>query len=115
MHVLYRAMSGPIPLSIYQRFRGVSTLVPPEPGNRFRFRFVFVSCVRASGRGEAAWAREGCASSTLGFRVRNSTAPVRHVFVFFCWYAYGFYAIFAQKCSLGARKLVFFCVGFKGF
>ena len=56
------------------RFRGVSTLVPPEPGNRFRFRFVFVSCVRASGRGEAAWAREGCASSTLGFRVRNFAA-----------------------------------------
>ncbi len=40
----------------------MSTLVPPEPGNRFRFRFVFVSCVRASGRGEAAWAREGRAS-----------------------------------------------------
>ena len=25
----------------------MSALVPPQPGNRFRFRFVFVSCVRA--------------------------------------------------------------------
>ena len=30
----------------------------PELGNRFRLRFVFLSCVRASGRGEAVWARE---------------------------------------------------------
>ena len=30
----------------------------PQSGNRFRFRFVFVSCVRASGRGEAVWACE---------------------------------------------------------
>ena len=27
----------------------------PRSGNRFRFRFVFVSCMRTSGRGEAAW------------------------------------------------------------
>ena len=52
-----------------------STLVAPKPGNRFRFRFVFVSCERASGRGEAAWAREGSDSSTLGLRVANSPAP----------------------------------------
>ena len=30
----------------------------PQSGNWFRFRFVFVSCVRASGRGEAVWACE---------------------------------------------------------
>jgi hypothetical protein len=46
----------------------------PKPGNRFRFRFVFVSCVRASGRGEAAWAREGSASSSLGLWVANYAA-----------------------------------------
>ena len=87
-----------------------STLVAPKPGNRFRFCFVFVSCVRAGGRGEAAWAREGCgcASSTLGFRVRNSAAPLRHFFVFICWYTCGFYAIFAQKFLHDASKLVFF-------
>ncbi len=34
-------------------------------GNWFRFRFVFVSCVRASGRGEAAWACEASVFSTL--------------------------------------------------
>ena len=49
-------------------------MAAPKPGNRFRFRFVFVSCVRASGRGEAAWAREGSASSSLGLRVANSPA-----------------------------------------
>ena len=27
-----------------RRFRGVSALVPPEPGDRLRFVFVFVSC-----------------------------------------------------------------------
>ena len=30
----------------------------PQSGNWFGFRFVFVSCVRASGRGEAAWVCE---------------------------------------------------------
>ena len=30
----------------------------PQSGNRFRFRFGFVSCVQASGRGEAVWACE---------------------------------------------------------
>ena len=34
-----------------------------------------VRVVRASGRGEAAWAREGCASSPLGFRVANYPPP----------------------------------------
>ena len=49
----------------------MSTLVPPEPGNRFRFRFVFVSCAQASGRGEAAWAREGAPPQrwALGFEI----------------------------------------------
>ena len=70
---------------------GVSpTLVAPKPGNRFRFRFVFVSCVRASGRGEAAWAREGCASSTLGFRVEISPPAPGHFSSKSCCYARGF-------------------------
>jgi hypothetical protein len=30
----------------------------PQSGNWLRFRFVFVSCVRASGRCEAVWAFE---------------------------------------------------------
>lgn len=30
--------------------------IDPLPGNRFGFSFVFVSCMQASGRGEAAWA-----------------------------------------------------------
>ena len=62
----------------------------PKPGNRFRFRFVFVSCVRASGRGEAAWAREGHASSTLGFRVANSTAARGQFSSKSCCYTCGF-------------------------
>ena len=69
---------------------GVSTLGPPEPGNRFRFRFVFVSCVRAGGRGEAAWAREGCASSPLGLKVEISTAARGHFLSKSCCCARGF-------------------------
>ena len=53
---------------------------PTIPGNRFRFRFVFVSCVRASGRGEAAWAREGSASPSLGLGVENYAATFRDTF-----------------------------------
>ena len=40
--------------------------VDPQSGNRFRFRFVFVSCVRASGRGEAVWACERAVCSNAG-------------------------------------------------
>ena len=39
--------------------RGIIDAGDPQSGNWFRFRFVFVSCVRASGRGEAVWACEG--------------------------------------------------------
>ena len=62
---------------------------PPELGNRFRFRFVFVLCVRASGRGEAAWAREGSASSTLGLRVENELAAPGHLSSKSCCYTCG--------------------------
>ena len=31
----------------------------PKSGNRFRFRFMLVSCRRARGRGETVWAGEG--------------------------------------------------------
>ena len=92
----------------------MSTLVPPEPGNRFRFRFVFVSCVRASGRGEAAWAREGRASSTLGFRVRNFPASSG---TFSCLFA-GIRVVlcyFCPKVSSQCLQVAVFCVGFKGF
>ena len=71
----------------------MSSVRTPKPGNRFRFRFVFVSCVRASGRGEAAWAREGCASSTLGLRVANSPAPRGHFASKSCCYTHGFYEV----------------------
>ena len=64
--------------------------------------------MRASGRGEAAWAREGCASSTLGFRVANSDPARGHFSSKSCCYMCGFKAIFAQQFSRGARKLVFF-------
>ena len=40
--------------NVYRRLRGID----PQSGNRFRLRFVFVSCVRASGRGEAVWVCE---------------------------------------------------------
>ena len=54
--------------TIYRRFGG------SIPGNRFRFRFVFVSCVRASGRGEAVWARDVCPPNA-GPKVRKKSAP----------------------------------------
>ena len=41
-----------------RRLRELIDAGDPQSGNRFRFRFVFVSCVRASGRGEAVWACE---------------------------------------------------------
>ena len=83
-----------------------------EPGNRFRFRFAFAACVRASKRGEAAWAREGCASSTLGFKVENSTAPHGHFSSKSYCSPCGFEAISAQVFSRRARRLVCVCIGF---
>ena len=44
--------------SVDRRLGGNNRRRRPQSGNRFRFRFVFVSCVRASGRGEAVWACE---------------------------------------------------------
>ena len=55
----------------------------PKPGNQFCFRFVFVSRVRASGRGEAAWAREGCASRGVGFGAAERPGGACTLFEFF--------------------------------
>ena len=64
----------------------------PQSGNRFRFRFVFVSCVRASGRGEAVWACErGVFVNAGGLHSNISSGLVSLGFAFrFCCYAHGF-------------------------
>ena len=85
----------------------MSSVRTPKQGNRFRFRFVFVSCVRASGRGEAAWAREGCASSPLGLQVRIYGPARGHFLSKSCCYTRGCSYIFGQKFRRGARRLVF--------
>ena len=42
----------------YRRLGGIIDAGDPQSENQFRFRFVFVSCVRTSGRGEAVFACE---------------------------------------------------------
>ena len=51
-----------------RRLRGTNRRRRPQSGIRFRFRFVFVSCVRAGGRGEAAWACERALFVNAGAR-----------------------------------------------
>ena len=114
----YRRYAYTITLSttnIYRRFRGSEhLLMAPKPGNRFRFRFVFVSCVRASGRGEAAWAREGSASSPLGLRGEKRPTPprgvVEHMLLPNVWVLSLFGPEFYSRCSDSSV----ICVGFKG-
>ena len=80
----------------------------PQSGNRFRLRFVFVSCVRASGRGEAVWACERGVFVNAGGLHSNISCSGRGcvfsflllcswVFWFFrtdCWYAHWLFDLF---------------------
>ena len=103
----------------------------PQPGNLFLFRFVFVSCVRASGRGEAAWACGASVSSTLVARLATfpaaaAAAPVApgcfafFVFVDSCMGLKGFSLIlltvaWVLRVFLGfVFVFVDSCMGFKG-
>ena len=59
---------------IYRRLGGNNRRRRTQSGNRFRF--VFVSCVRASGRGEAVWACErGVFVNAGGLRSNISFRP----------------------------------------
>ena len=92
----------------YRRLRGLT-----QSGNRFRFRFVFVSCVRAGGRGEAAWARMGRVLPTLVAR-SQTFAPGRFGSqVAFCAGA-RVLSFFGQKCTICKGFLQWDCSGCAG-
>ncbi len=78
---------------------------------------MFVSCVRASGRGEAAWAREGSASSPLGLRGEKRPTPaapprgvVEHMLLLNVWVL----GLFGPECCSRCSDSSVICVGFKG-
>jgi hypothetical protein len=108
----------------------------PQSGNLFRFRFVFVSCVRASGRGEAVWACEwgvivndgglhsniSCSGRAVvfcvfvamlvGFKTFWDFWVLRSlVFLIwfrFCCYAHGFFDVFVQLVRFRCNAHDFF-------
>ena len=71
-------------------------------GNRFRFRFVFVSRVRASGRGEAAWACERGVFVNAGLQNGEKSSGVGRPFCMF--------AVFLHSCWFFI-EIIAMCVG----
>ena len=60
----------------------------PDPSNQLRFRFVLISCVRASGRGQTVWACESRVASARGVRLTRSR--VQAAMLFCCRYVHVF-------------------------
>ena len=91
-----------------RRLRGLT-----QSGNRFRFRFVFVSCVRAGGRGEAAWARMGRVLPTLV--ARSQTFPPGRLCAErpFCA-GTRVLSFFGQKCTICKGFMQWDCSGCAG-
>ena len=79
-------------MSFNRRLGGNNRRRRPQSGNRFRFCFVFVSCVRASGRGEAVWVRERGVSPNAGAPNGNKGYVLRAwaVAFAFCCYLHRF-------------------------
>ena len=112
------------PRCVHRRLGGVRTpyRLPPEPGNRFRFRFRFVrACVRAKLRGRdkspqrwayQSWRNPSPFAGSFGFTFAAICMGFKHFYMIF----FGSRLDFAAIC-MGFKTLVSgcisFCMGFK--